>query len=139
MFLLIFSYFSHTLVYGKEFTYEHVIACGPEQINFTSSLSKIELYKYFYVHTASNGDFIIWNDSYQYPSFTENNYHQIYIQNGKTTSATLDKLHPIYKYQLISKTNRVRREVLMIDTNSMTFISRFEQSEPRMGVCWIVK
>lgn len=137
-FVLMVSCFSQSLVFGREFTYENVIGCGPQRDLPLSSLPHIDMYKYFYVHTSLNGDFIVWNDSYEYPSFTQQSYHQLYVQNGKTTSSSLAKEGPILKYQLISKFgSETKHRLLMIDTSTMTYISKVGNHQPMMGVCWI--
>lgn len=115
-----------------------VIGCGPKKPESFSSEEMINAYKYFFVHKAKNGDYVIWHDNFQYASFEQKQYHQLYVQNGGHTSTTFQVVEGIERYSLIFKetSGSTRKRILLIDNNSMTFVSRIPGYQPTMGVCW---
>ena len=134
LFMLLFM---NSLTFSKDFRYEKVIACGPKKIDFFDDIPRIESWQYFYIHTSSNGDFVMLNNDYQYKSFEETIYSDTYLQNGNKTSASLEMENGILKYKLINKwraETRVRN--FMLDTNTMTYTSRISGYVPSMGICW---
>ena len=113
------------LSYAKDFKYDSVMGCGPTKP--TLDKPREDDRNYFYIHQSRNGDFVIWYNNYQYPSFTELEYFHLWIQNGARTSAKLTKINDTLKYELITKytndkTSTIR--TLMIDGSSMSFISK---------------
>ncbi len=101
----------------------------------------INAYKYFFVHKAKNGDYVIWHDNFQYASFEQKQYHQLYVQNGGHTSTTMQVVEGIERYSLNFRetSGLTRTRILLIDPNNMTFVSRIAGFQPMMGVCWLEK
>ena len=126
------------LSYSKDFKYESVMGCGPTKPTFDKPREND--FDYFYIHKSRNGDFVIWNNNYQYPSFTELEYYQLWIQNGAKTSSKLTKINDTLKYELITKyTDEItpKLRTLMIDVTSMAFISKINGYKPTLGICWM--
>lgn len=134
---LVFILATSPMAYGKDFKFEKVVACGPKKIDLFDDVRRLESSEYYFFNTSSSGDFVVFNDDYQYKSFEETSYSDTYVQNGNKTSATLEIENGIRKYKLINKfrtETRVRN--FMLDTNAMTYTSRIAGYNPSMGICW---
>lgn len=97
---LFLLFFITTLALSKEFKYYKVIGCGPSKPESFSFQERINDYKYFFIHKASNGDFVIWNDNYQFSSFSTLKYNNLFVQNGGETSASLMLTEGVERYTL---------------------------------------
>lgn len=137
-FLLLLMAFPFVL--SKEFKYSKVIGCGPQKPESFSFRERISDYKYFYIHKANNGDFVVWHDGYQFSSFANLKYSQLFVQSGGETSASLRLTEGIERYSLqIKNSDSLWIRIFMFDPSSMTYVSRVEGFQPSMGVCWVEK
>ncbi len=124
--------------FAKEFVYQKVIGCGPQKPDFFSSEQMTNAYKFFFIHKASNGDYVIWHDNYQYASFEKHHYHQLYVQNGGYTSTSMQLNEGVERYSLnfTQPDGITRTRIVLFDPVNMTFISRIAGYQPMMGICW---
>ena len=126
--------------FSKDFNFEKVTACGPQKINL-SDINQNESHLYYFIHTSSNGDFVIVNyaSHYQYKSFEETSYSNTYWLVGTKAKASLETENGILKYKLTTKTkSETQVKALMLDLNTMTYTSRIAGYNPSMGICWDV-
>ena len=148
--ILVLGFLWCNVSFAKDFKYKSEIICGPKKVKFVFVYKETKPYferDYFRIYYDKQGDFVIFNDNTEYPSFTKRYYSHLSAQNGKVTSAILNiESETIYKFQLISDWKRKKRVpttiiYLNFDKEAMTYSVAYahgsEKPESKTtGVCW---
>ena len=116
--------------------------CGPKKLEIFENYKTLgsERTKYFFVNTASNGNFVILNDDIQYTNFRDTILSQIYHQNGGTFRATMKLVDGVLMYRLVNKDDDFVL-TFNVDVESSTYIARVTRGDKKFeqhtGVCWL--
>ena len=143
LFILGFLLFSASAsASATDFTYETSFVCGPKKYEEFTGYKNLgsNRWKYYFVHTAKNGNFVILHDDIQFTNFRDTFLNQLYFQNGGTFRATMNKIEGVSIYRLVNKEDDYVK-TFNVNLESMTFISRVtigdQKFAPLMGICWI--
>ena len=141
--LLMLSSFS---IFAQDFSLFRSITCYPDKETYLKDNSKTEPFQLFTINFSKDGKFVVWNNNWQYPSFTQNLYFNIWNQVGGVTSAEVETFGNVARYKL-KRVERINIEnggyvtsgevrTLLIDISTMTYVARTEQYAASKGVCW---
>lgn len=126
---------------ADDFKYVEAFNCGPKKLELSEGYKNLgsERYKYFFVNTASNGNFVILNDDIQYTNFRDTILSQTYHQNGGTFRAKMKLVDGVLMYRLVNKDDDSVK-TFNVDLESSTYIARVTRGDkkfrPQTGVCW---
>ena len=145
IFLVLFFAFlfsANAQSFEKVFKFTEVYMCGPDK----------DKDWHYAIHLDKDERFIIRNNEYNYSSFENTIYPQLWVQNGKITNGSLSKDGSVYNFELTSiyapeaSTSYKQTKYLNVNFDSLTYVSRakdfFADGSNKMykaslGVCWV--
>ena len=136
------SLFYQSSIADTKLKVKNVIECGPKILN-SSGIYAESVREYILAHKSNfviyfyeGNKFIVYNDGLQFASFKKTEYfHMPLVQNGATTSASLEDVQGVFKFKLKRGEGEFDENILMVDMKSNTYVSRWGKASPEMGTC----